>query len=431
MMRLCTIAATLGLGVMGLTAYAAGPETPLGIVTFVNPAQPPSYRLLDETQGARVAFGQSVFDTQWVARGSPGADGVGRREGLGPLYNATACATCHPGGARGQGPTGDGPAPHALEIQLELPGNAGAGDPVYGHVFNTSALDGVVPEGTVTIRYSEIYGYYYPDGIRWQMRQPHYELGLRRGPLTPITIIKPRMAPALFGVGLLEAVQKAAVGNESGLTGRFGWQEESVSVRDQTARAFSREMGVTSDDRPNDDCTPAETDCVLQARSASGSPEVPEELLAAVVAFAQELAVPSSSAHPKNATLGSELFVAIGCAGCHRPRQPVELSGENGARVSGFIAPYTDLQLHDLGVGMADENAAGAKVASKWRTAPQWGLGYRIRTESQPTFLHDGRARSAEEAILWHAGEAARARREFTNLGPRSRAALLHWLETL
>jgi CxxC motif-containing protein (DUF1111 family) len=417
---------------MGLNAHAAGPGAPLGVVEFGNPAQPPSYRVLDEIQERRVALGQSIFNTRWVPGASGTAGGAGRQEGLGPLYNAAACAACHPGGARGAGPAGNGPAPPALEIQLETPGNTGAGDPVYGHVFNTSAVSGTASEGAVIIRYSEIYGYYYPDGVRWHIRAPHYELvQLRFGPLAPTTLIKPRIAPALFGVGLLEAVPKAALGDDTGLAGRFGWQEESVSVRDQTTKAFSREMGVTSGDRPGDDCTPTEIDCVLQARSAAGSPEVSEELLAAIVAFERELAVPSSSAHPKNANLGSELFVVVGCAGCHRPRLPVELSVVNGSHASGVIAAYTDLRLHDLGMGMADENASRAKVASKWRTAPLWGFGYRIRTESQPTFLHDGRARSAEEAILWHSGEAASARREFTNLGPRSRAALLHWLETL
>jgi CxxC motif-containing protein (DUF1111 family) len=244
--------------------------------------------------------------------------------------------------------------------------------------------------------------------------------------------VKPRLAPGLFGVGLLEAVPKSVIGDDSKsdapVDGRFGWQEEATSVRDQTTRAFSREMGLTSRDRPNDDCTSAEGGCLS---SMSDAPEVPDELLDALVAFEHELAVPASSARPKNATLGAALFVSIGCAECHRSRLPVVLPGADGARVSGFIAPYTDLRLHDLGQEMADEEVSGARVASKWRTAPLWGFGYRLKTESQPTFLHDGRARTPEEDILRHGVEGAGARRQFTNLGPRSRAALLHWLETL
>src|SRR5262249_53310456 len=109
MNRLRAIAASLGLGVTVLSAHAAGPDAPLGIVEFANPAQPSFYRVLDDRQAARVALGQSVFNTQWVPGGSGGVEEAGRRQGLGPLYNATACATCHPGGARGPGPRGNGP----------------------------------------------------------------------------------------------------------------------------------------------------------------------------------------------------------------------------------------------------------------------------------------------------------------------------------
>ena len=101
------------------------------------------------------------------------------------------------------------------------------------------------------------------------------------------------------------------------------------------------------------------------------------------------------------------------------------------SKVAGIIEPYTDLLLHDLGSEMADETASGAKVISRWRTAPLWGSGYRLKTENHPTFLHDGRARSAEEAILWHYGEGAHAKRGFIDLGPRARDTLLRWLETL
>jgi CxxC motif-containing protein (DUF1111 family) len=213
------------------------------------------------------------------------------------------------------------------------------------------------------------------------------------------------------------------------LLGRFGWQGDAVSIRDQTTNAFAHEMGLTSEDRPSDDCTPAETDC--RGQPNGGSPEVSEELLDAVITFVGTLAVPESPAHSKDDSFGPELFANIGCAACHRPRLPVELPGAGGTRVRGVIAPYTDLRLHDLGLEMADENAAGAKVSSRWRTAPLWGLGYRLKMESHSTFLHDGRARSTEEAILWHSGEAAQTRHNFTKLGPRAREALLHWIETL
>jgi CxxC motif-containing protein (DUF1111 family) len=384
---------------------------------------PPPGRLLSAPDPAQVALGRSIFNTQWSPASAPSADppsddapaatvpGSVRREGLGPLFNATSCNTCHNEGAGGRGPTGDGPIPIALEIQLgtssgDIDGPA-SGDPVYGRVFSTSAVAGVEAEGMATVHYTEIYGYYYPDGTHWRMRAPHYRLiGLSRGPLATTTVIKPRIAPPLFGVGLLEAIP--------GLPGRFGWQANMLSIRDQTTKALAGEMGLTSADRPSDDCTPTETDC--QRQHHNESPEVSEELIEALVAFQRTLAVPRSPPDPKEDSLGFELFKEIGCAVCHRLQIP--------------IAPYTDLQTHDLGREMDDETVAGTKVRSRWRTAPLWGLGYRMKTEGHPTFLHDGRARSAEEAILWHSGEAAPTRQNFVTLGPRSRHALLRWLET-
>jgi CxxC motif-containing protein (DUF1111 family) len=436
----------------GLSAQAESSDAPIGGVIFADPRDPPSYRLLDKAESERVNLGRSVFETEWAAAGTPGIAG---RIGVGPLFNAASCTACHKKGARGGGPVSDGPVPIALVIQLESPSPDGGaepgGDPIYGRILNTSALDGVRVEGVVTVEYSEVYGYYYPYGGRWSMRVPHYRLAtLNYGPLAPKTVIKPRLAPALFGAGLLDAVPETAISQGTAHTddrtfgslvwhshqgvrmlGRLGWQGGAVSIRDQTTGAFAREMGLTTDERSSDDCTPAEADC--RQRPNGGSPEVSEELLDAVVTFVRMLAVPVSPTRAEADSLGSELFEKIGCATCHRPRLPVELpgSGSGGARVSAVIAPYTDLRLHDLGIQMADENASGEKVTSRWRTAPLWGLGYRLRMEAPPTFLHDGRARSAEEAILWHSGEAARARHRFADLGPNARKALLAWLGTL
>jgi CxxC motif-containing protein (DUF1111 family) len=355
-----------------------------------------------QTENPQVRLGRSVFYSQQV--------------GAGPLFNAASCNECHHDGAGGRGPASDGVAPASLEIQLAVADGQRRGDPVYGHVFNTAALPGMRPEGTVTVRYTEIYGYYYPDGLRWRMRRPHYQLdGLSHGPLAGSTVIKPRLAPPLFGVGLLEAVPDS----------RFGWQGEALSVRDQTTRALAGEMGLTSPDRPADDCTASETDC-LQIE-ANAAPKMTDEVIAALVAFERALPVPSATGDDP---LGAELFVEIGCAGCHRQQLPVELTQPDGSTRHDSISPYTDLRLHDLGPEMSDTTAAGEKVASKWRTAPLWGLGFRLGAKAHPTLLHDGRARSAEEAILWHSGEAAPARRNFVSLGPRSRAALLHWVET-
>jgi CxxC motif-containing protein (DUF1111 family) len=371
-----------------------------------------------QPDATQVAAGKAIFFAQWSPAGeSPPAQFAG----LGPLFNVASCVACHVGGAGGQGPRGTGPAPLALEVQLESTSarrQEPGGDPVYGRVLNTAASGAVRPEGAVVIEYQEREGYYYPDGIRWHLRIPRYRLvNLTRGPLAPDTVVKPRLAPSLLGAGLLEQVQ-----------GRFGWQAASVSIREQVSKAFALEMGLTSADHPTDDCTTAELDC-RQHRYAS-QPEVADERLEALVAYVRSIAVPESPTHADNPQLGAELFTDLGCPACHRPEQPIP-GPLPGGQPQAVISPYTDLQLHDLGVDMADEDVAGRKIPSRWRTAPLWGLGYRMRLDTDTAFLHDGRARSTEEAILWHGGEGAQARAKFMNLGPRSRRALLQWLATL
>jgi CxxC motif-containing protein (DUF1111 family) len=188
------------------------------------------------------------------------------------------------------------PGPIGLEVHLEAPSGQTAsevsGDPTYGRV-NTFAVGGIQSEGVVTVQYREIEGYYYPDGTRWHMRAPHYRLtGLSHGPPAPTTVIKPRVAPGLYGVAQLEAVREAQIGVVSRQTrdgiagtpawhqrqglpalGRFGWQADAISIRDQTTKALALEMELTSAERPREDCTPAEADCVQQANGAGRSTE--------------------------------------------------------------------------------------------------------------------------------------------------------------
>ena len=356
----------------------------------------------------------------------------GHSRHLPPLYNASACASCHPNGGHGEGPHGAGEAPVALVIRLMAHGNGG-GDPVYGQILNTH---GLTPEGTVKIEYREIAGYYYPYGGRWTMRIPHYRIeALSHGPLAATTVISPRLAPALFGLALLESLPDAALDgvgrgySRSGLqpvqgqpgAGRLGWQGESASIRDQTSKALAGEMGLSSPDRPLADCTKSEPEC---RREFSATADVGQDVVEDLARFVAALPVRGT---PLSA-LGLEqqqTFADLGCAACHRPAL---FGGSSGQRA---VEPYTDLQLHDLGAEMQDETVRGEKVSTRWRTAPLWGIGYRLQSERRPTFLHDGRARSVEEAILWHHGEAAFARYRFMRLGPRARQTFISWLQEL
>lgn len=419
--RVAVIGAILVSSVAVESAHAAACE--LGRRPFRDVRNPPSYHALGTAEQAQVTLGHAVFNTQWVPAGTAGA---ARRDGLGPLFNAAACDECHNEGAHGRGPSGDGDAPIALVMQLETPphrdGMPQRGDPRYGLTLNTSAIPGIDAEGRLTIRYRVLAGHYF-DGASWTLRAPRYVVSdLRYGPLSVRTILEPRLAPALFGVGLL-----AAVPGKPGA--RFGWQGTSTSIRDQTTKAFSRDMGLTSSVVPHDDCTTMQPAC--RAGVNGGTPEVSAEFLAAVVAFQRNLAVPDRRAMPADLGPMRGLFADLGCAACHRPRLPANIIDAAGSVRSGIIEPYTDLRLHDLGPGLADRTITGEIMPSRWRTAPLWGLGYRLSTERAPTFLHDGRARSIEEAILWHDGEARLARVKFERLSGSQRLKLLLWLGTL
>ena len=386
-----------------------------------------------QTPDALTTIGKAIF------KGETGAV-----HGRVRLLNATSCEACHSDGSGGAGPVSDGVLPAALIIQLESPsaGHESAGDPVYGRVFNTLAADGGEPEGLASVRYSEIEGHYYPEGFSWRIRVPHYRLtNLSRGPLAGTTVIKPRLAPALYGAALLEAVPESAITQLTAalkaaekpgepawrihdgrvVLGRFGWQGGAISTRDQTTKAFAREMGLTSPDQPHDDCTATETDCW---QPSSAAPEISENSVAAVLAYLRSLGVPPSRMSAEQYTSGLRLFTDLGCAACHRPELPADSTQH-------VITPYTDLRLHDLGIELADQTVSGARVLSKWRTAPLWGLGYRMRSQSHLTFLHDGRARTLEEAIVWHSGEAEGSRNKFLGLFARHRDEVLRWLESL
>lgn len=410
----------LGLLAMG-GAYSHADA--IGRCPFTDARNPPFYRSLDETEQPRVDLGHAVFNTQWVPAGTANA---ARRDGLGPLFNAAACDACHNEGAHGRGPVGDGDAPAALVMQLDRAprreGQDQRGDPRYGRTLNSAALDGMKPEAIVKIHYQEKNGHY-PDGTAWTLRAPQYFFAeLEYGPLSKRTVLQPRLAPALFGVGLLEAVPGIPAG-------RFGWLGTASSIRDQTTKAFAREMGLTSSDVPKDDCTAVQRSCLAAANG--GVPEVSDEFVAAVSDFQRYLAVPERGAMPAGVSSMDQSFNELGCAICHRPRLPVVLEDVTGSASRAEIEPYTDLRLHDLGPGLADRTVAGNIVPSRWRTAPLWGLSYRLQTERVPTFLHDGRARSIEEAILWHAGEAEAARRNFEHLSSTQRMQLLLWIGTL
>ena len=395
-------------------------------------AHPPhAWRTLTADEQAQFDLGYAVFNTEWVPANHP----AGKIDGLGPLFNSQGCDACHNSRRRGRGPRGDGEAPSDLVFQLAqlLPdGHVRRGTDEYGFVLNPVATQGFTPEARISIRYEER-ARALDDGTQVKLRLPSYRVEKLSGPpLPPHTIVMPRMPPPVQGDGLLELVPQAELARIAQLqqssggfvhgrtgAGRFGWQATEATVAAQVANAFSREMGLTTPAVSHIDC--GRDDQACQAAPTGGDPEVEPELFAAVVMFQRLHAVPVARLVDETEP-GARLFARTGCPDCHRQELPA------GAAV---IHAYTDLLVHDLGPGLADRDTQGNPVHSEWRTAPLWGM-HAAAVSGQPIrLLHDGRARSVEEAILWHDGEGWDARDRFTRLSQAERRVLLEWINEL
>jgi CxxC motif-containing protein (DUF1111 family) len=410
-------------------AFAAGvADAPdfAGRASIPDRRDPPPRRALDGSTRQAFDLGLLVFNTSWVAAGTPRAE---RRDGLGPLFVAASCDTCHNNGARGRPPEGGGLA-NSFVMQLDGPASL-----PYGAVLNTAALPDQSREGQVEVSWTLRHGRH-ADGSQWTLREPHYSLThLLYGPLPASTILRPRIGPQVYGAGLLESVPRKALQETRRLqpralrgelpAGRFGWLAQARDVEDQTARAFAREMGLTSRVRPQDDCTTTQLAC--RRSPQGGEPEVSDEFLQAVLTFQRELPVPARAVLPPEVeSAGRALFDATGCSSCHVEALPAVLD-DKPARIDAF----TDLLVHDLGDALADRRADGRVVTTRWRTAPLWGIAYSLQPDGRIALLHDGRATSIEEAILWHGGQARTSQEAFSGLSAQDRALLLRWVGSL
>ena len=430
-----------------LIALAA--SAAFGVVAQDDAHPPQPWRALTESEQAAFDLGHAVFNTQWTAAGEP----AGRRDGLGPFFNAPSCDACHNSRRRGRGPFEAGPAPIDLVVQVGLrqpDGSVSRGTERFGYILNTSALAGLQPEAAVSIRYKEVTRTY-ADGARINLRSPTYVIALPDGGALPTgLVLKPRMPQSAQGVGLLERVSSLEIlklaSSEGGVPlsvrgrasmirmgdvselGRFGWQATEPTVASQVAAAFSREMGLTTPANDHIDCGQALVLCA--SKPNGGMPEVDLELYRAVVLFEQMHAVPSTvTPEPTLAATAAKRFEEIGCGACHR--STLHATSDLGDNQAREIHPYTDLLLHYMGEDLSDRDVAGEVVLSEFRTAPLWGINASVASVRALHLLHDGRARSIEEAIEWHGGAGAVSRAAFEKLTKEERDALVAWIATL
>ena len=406
------------------------------------------------------SVGNSFFRAPWVI--APATTTA--RDGLGPLFNTNACQNCHIKDGRGTPPAADAASAVSMLLRLSIPAEPGQeaqlrrhgviAEPTYGGQLQDMAIPGHAPEGRIRLKW-QTQRITLADGSEVELRQPKLQLSdLGYGPLHPQTQFSLRIAPPMIGLGLLEAIADADLlaladpddSNRDGISGRanqvwddargqsvigrFGWKAGQPTLNQQNAHAFAGDMGLTTSLLPADDCTAAQAAC--QQMPNGGSPEVSDNILVSVLFYSRNLAVPQRRQVDAPQVLkGKALFHQAGCASCHTPKFITRADAAEPELASQTIRPYSDLLLHDMGPGLADQRPEFLANGQEWRTPPLWGIGLTQQVSGHTQFLHDGRARNLLEAIFWHGGEAQAARDAVSHFSRDEREALLAFLNSL
>lgn len=442
----------------GATSFA-----PLNSSAFSHPSANMSFeRKLD------FKVGDGIFRKLWVSSPSSTLSS----DGLGPLYNARSCQSCHLKDGRGQPPARGEPAV-SMFLRLSIPPQSDADraalashradaipDPAYGTQFQDFAIQGIPAEGRMEIDHEDV-PVTFADGETVTLQKPKYSVaGLNYGPMHPQVMLSPRVAPPMIGVGLLEGIREEDIlaladpedRDGDGISGRpnrgwsaesgkavltrFGWKAGQPSVAQQSAYAFAGDMGISSKlaRKGSGECTGTQAACIAAPDGSDPveGVELPDKMFDLVAFYARNLAVPARRDVDAPIVLeGKRVFYESGCIACHRPKFVTRRDASRPEQSFQLIWPYTDLLLHDMGDGLADGRPEGDASGTEWRTSPLWGIGLTETVSGHSRFLHDGRARSLMEAVLWHGGEAEGAKRKVLQLSKRERDALIAFLRSL
>ena len=387
---------------------------------------------LDDEQRQTFQLGRGPFNFIWAP------------PQLGRLFNNSSCLGCHGGNGRGRSSVtrGQEVGSEAL-VRVSLsdgePSTPGGNVAVPG--FGEQLQDhttGGLPEVFLELTWTETVTYF-GDGTEQAMRLPQIRIQLPNvnEPLPP-WMFSYRQAPPLHGLGLLEAIPDETLAeledpddaDGDGIsgrrnvvwdsiamkmaTGRFGHKANVAHLVDQAAGAFVNDMGLTNKVFPEED----------------GMRDVNDDQLDQVTFMVSTIAVPAAAPRSSDALRGRTLFTQFQCASCHVPT--LETGDHRIPQLANqTIHPYTDMLLHDVGDLLTDARPDHLAIGTEWRTPPLWGIGVTQIVQPGTTYLHDGRARTLEEAILWHGGEAEAAQQAFRNAKKTDRDALIRFLETL
>lgn len=412
--------------------------------------------------------GNGLFRKIWVS--SPASTLAS--DGLGPLYNARSCQRCHIKDGRGHPPENNEDNAVSMFLRVSIPGGpehaiaeiadylATAPEPHYGTQLQDSSLAGIPAEYRLHIDYEEI-EIALSDGETASLRAPTYKAAdLGYGPLHPDAMLSPRVAPQMIGLGLLEAIPAAdilalsdpedadgdgisgrpnlvwSVEFNQPMLGRFGLKASNPTVMQQSAGAFAGDIGISNPLFPNPqgECTKLQTSCV-NARHGDDDDrgfEIDQEGLDLTVFYSRNLGVRARrDVDDPQVLRGKELFYTTGCTSCHQPSYVTHRLADQPEQSFQLIWPYTDMLLHDMGPGLADNRPEARATGSEWKTPPLWGIGLTQQVSGHTYFLHDGRARNLLEAVLWHGGEAQSQRDVVVAMPAADRAALIRFLESL
>lgn len=384
-----------------------------------------------------VSTGRELFIAEWT----PANQGRVLFDGVGPLFNANACTQCH--SAEGRKPIYATNGELSDAILFRLGNKQGIAHAYYGEQMQHQSIESsIATEGTMhyvaTARQNDK-----PAGIQFNFTPTDLNQPLGD------SAISGRISPQLVGMGLLDLIPEANImaaadpddSNTDSISGRvhwvndgvqqrigrFGWKAINSSLRTQNANAMSQDMGLTTTIFMDPNCTPSQPICWTAANG--GSPEVTDSALDAVTDFMTALAVPERRISDVSTfNKGAQLFTQVGCASCHIPKQKTGDSLRFPLLSQQTIYPYTDLLLHDMGAALDDGVKEKNAESYEWRTPPLWGIGI-VARDPEARFLHDGRASSLTEAIMWHGGEAEAVKTRFTQLPSTQKETLLSFLK--
>jgi len=390
----------------------------------------------------------------------------------GPLFNQSSCFGCHINNGRGMAPTVINQRVDTMAVRTAEPDGSGhlLPHPMYGSAIQMNgrpSTNGVRTDWGTGVRVAgfDLKTVTLGDGTKVELSKPNVAFD---GP-TP-SVYSLRSAQPVIGMGLIEAIPDAdiiarartapdadgvkGIANyvydpETGAVrlGRYGWKASKVSLRHQVAGAALQDMSVTSPIYPNRDCLFGPAKC----NTSKVEPGISNDVLQLLTRYVGLLGVPAQRSvvsgfpkgvaplsyldvNPTQIAAGAKVFDTVRCSSCHTMEMKTGAGAELAEARNQTIRPYTDLLLHDMGPDLADGFVEGQATGSLWRTSALWGIGYTEKVAGpgiKVGYLHDSRARTLTEAILWHGGEATTSRQRFEQLSAQDRAALLSFLGSL